>query len=163
MRGTYEGLRLLDRAEQHAAALDERTRALELARTAAIRAEMHLDAGHLAAARSTPSAPSASAPQTPYVTRQVRRTLMDICVSRGDLARAERLATQILDAPPPDEMWIALSARTLQAKIAWERGRLVEAGSLAAFARDQARAAPRGPHRPAGRPGAPAGDGQPAP
>ncbi|WP_195908105.1 LuxR family transcriptional regulator [Nostocoides sp. HKS02] len=140
VRGTYEGLRLLDRAEQHAAALDEETRALELARTAAIRAEMHLDAGNLAAARLDAERTLSLGAADPYVTRQVRRTLMDICVSRGDLTRAERLATQILDAPPPDEMWIALSARTLQAKIAWERGRLVEAASLAAFARDQARA-----------------------
>ena len=52
VRGTYEGLRLLDRAEEHAAALDPASRDLELARNAAIRAEMHLDAGNLDAARA---------------------------------------------------------------------------------------------------------------
>jgi DNA-binding CsgD family transcriptional regulator len=139
VRGTYDGLRLLERAEQHAAALDPETRDLEIARTAAIRAEMHLDAGDLGSARADAERTLTLGQGDPYVVRQVRRTLMDVCVTRGDLAQAERLATQILDSPPPDEMWIALSARTLQAKIAWEQGRLVEAQALAAYARDQAR------------------------
>ena len=137
-RGTYEGLRLLERAEQHAAGLPSGARELELARTLAIRAEMHLDAGHLGAARSAAQRALVLGEGDPYLVRQVRRTLMDVSVSRGDLLQAERLAPMILDAPPPDEMWIALSARTLQAKIAWEQGRLVEAASLAAYARDQA-------------------------
>lgn len=138
VRGTYEGLRLLERAEQHAAALAGEARKLELARTLAIRAEMHLDAGHLGAARSAAHRALTLGDGDSYLVRQVRRTLMDVYVSRGDLVQAERLAPAILDSPPPDEMWIALSARTLQAKVAWEQGRMVEAASLAAYARDQA-------------------------
>lgn len=138
VRGTYEGLRLLDRAEEHASALDSATRDLELARNAAIRAEMHLDAGDLASARRDAERTLALGGGDPYVIRQVRRTLMDVCVSAGDFAEAEELATLIVDSPPADELWIALSARTLQAKMAWEQGRLVEAASLATFARAQA-------------------------
>lgn len=138
VRGTYEGLRLLERAEEHASALASGPRELEIARTLAIRAEMHLDAGHLGAARSTAQRALTLGEGDAYLVRQVRRTLMDVYVSRGDLVQAARLAPSILDAPPPDEMWIALSARTLQAKVAWEQGRVVEAASLAAYARDQA-------------------------
>jgi DNA-binding CsgD family transcriptional regulator len=138
VRGTYEGLRLLDRAEQHAAALDPGSRDLELARNAAIRAEMHLDAGKLAEARADAERTLRLGRHDPYVMRQVRRTLMDVCVSTGDLDEAEDLGAVVVDAPPADEMWIALSARTLQAEIAWERGQLVEAESLAVFARTQA-------------------------
>ncbi len=138
VRGTYEGLRLLERAEEHASALDSATRDLELARNAAIRAEMHLDAGDLASARRDAERTLALGGGDPYVIRQVRRTLMDVCVSAGDFAEAEELATLIVDSPPADELWIALSARTLQSKIAWEQGRLVEAASLAMFARTQA-------------------------
>lgn len=138
VRGTYEGLRLLDRAEQHAAGLDESARDLELARNAAIRAEMHLDSGNLAQARSDAERTLLLGQADPYVIRQVRRTLMDVCVADGDFAEAERLGALIVDAPPADEMWIALSARTLQAKVAWEQGRLVEAESLALYARAKA-------------------------
>ncbi len=138
VRGTYEGLRLLDRSEEHARALDEPMRDVELARTAAIRAEMHLDAGDLVSARADAERTLALGGDDPYVIRQVRRTLMDVCVSAGDFAEADQLAALIVDSPPPDEVWIALSARTLQAKIAWEQGRLVEAASLALFARAQA-------------------------
>lgn len=138
VRGTYEGLRLLDRSEEHARALDGPMRDVELARTAAIRAEMHLDAGDLVAARADAQRTLALGGGDPYVIRQVRRTLMDVCLSAGDFAEAEQLGALILDSPPADEVWIALSARTLQAKIAWEQGRLVEAASLALFARGQA-------------------------
>ena len=138
VRGTYEGLRLLDRAEEHASALDTATRDLELARNAAIRAEMHLDAGDRLSARRDAERTLDRGGGDPSVIRQVRRTLMDVCVSAGDFAEAEELATLIVDSPPEDELWIALSARTLQAKIAWEQGRLVEAASLATFARSQA-------------------------
>ncbi|GAB3440161.1 LuxR family transcriptional regulator [Phycicoccus ginsengisoli] len=138
-RGTYDGLRLLDRAEQHAEALDPRQRDLEIARTAAIRAEMHLDAGKLAQARADAERTLELGRDDPYVLRQVRRTLMDVCVSTGEWDEAERLAGLIVDAPPPDERWIALAARVLQAKVAWEQGRLVEAASLARAARDGAR------------------------
>ncbi len=138
VRGTYEGLRLLGRSEEHAQALDDGMRDVELARTAAIRAEMHLDAGDLAAARTDAERTLALGGDDPYVIRQVRRTLMDVCVSAGDFGQADKLAALIVESPPPDELWIALSARTLQAKIAWEQGRLVEAASLALFARTQA-------------------------
>ncbi|MDR6863394.1 LuxR C-terminal-related transcriptional regulator [Phycicoccus sp. 3266] len=138
-RGTYEGLRLLERAEQHAQALDPQDRDLEVARTAAIRAEMHLDAGKLAEARADAERTLELGQADPYVVRQVRRTLMDVCVSTGEWDEAERLAALVVDAPPPDELWIALAARVLQAKVAWEQGRLVEAESLARVARERAR------------------------
>lgn len=138
-RGTYEGLRLLDRAEQHALHLDPAERDVELARNAAIRAEMHLDAARFADAREAAERTLSLGQEDSYVMRQVRRTLMDVCVSSGDFDQAEQLASVITESPPADELWIALSARTLQAKVAWERGRLVEAASLALFARDQAR------------------------
>jgi DNA-binding CsgD family transcriptional regulator len=141
VRGTYEGLRLIDHADRHAAALTADERDLECARNAAIRAEMHLDAGNLAAARTHAERTLALGQTDHYVVRQVRRTLMDVCVSSGDLAEAERLAVQIIDSPSADEMWIALSARTLQAKVAWEQGRLLEAESLASYARVQAQEA----------------------
>ena len=139
VRGTYEGLRLLDRAEQHASGLDDGLRNLELARNAAIRAEMHLDAANLAQARADAERTLLLGQHDPYVVRQVRRTLMDVCVASGELAEAEALGARIVDAPPADEMWIALSARTLQAKVAWEQGRLVEAESLALYALAKAR------------------------
>jgi DNA-binding CsgD family transcriptional regulator/tetratricopeptide (TPR) repeat protein len=139
VRGTYEGLRLLERAEQHAMALEPGTRDVELARNAAIRAEMHLDAGRLDQAQQDGERALDLGRSDPYVVRQVRRTLMDVHVSRGDLAEAEALAPSILDSPPSDELWIALSARTLLAKVAWEQGRSVEAEALARLARDDAR------------------------
>ena len=54
MRGTYEGLWLLDRADEHASAAPRPEE--QLAKTASIRAEMHLDAGEmqLAEARGQP-------------------------------------------------------------------------------------------------------------
>jgi DNA-binding CsgD family transcriptional regulator len=137
VRGTYEGLRLLGRADEHAATLAEEERDVELARTAAIRAEMHLDAGDLARARVDVERTLALG--DPYVIRQVRRTLMDLSVSCGDLATAESLVDDLVDGATGNELWIALSARTLQAKVALEQGRLVEARSLALFAREQAR------------------------
>jgi len=140
VRGTYEGLRFLERAMQHAAALSAGARDLELGRTAAIRAEMHLDAGRLADARADAERTLALAAADRNVVRQVRRTLMDVCVSEGGFEEAERLAALVLDSPPPDEVWMALSAQTLLARIAFEQGRVVEAESLAGHARDQARA-----------------------
>jgi DNA-binding CsgD family transcriptional regulator len=139
VRGTYAGLRLLDRAVEHASALAPGDRDLELARNAAIRAEMHLDAGRLADARADAERTLALGAGDPNVVRQVRRTLMDVCVSEGSFEEAERLATQVTDSPHPDERWMALSAQTLLARIAFEQGRLVEAESLAGHARDQAR------------------------
>jgi DNA-binding CsgD family transcriptional regulator/tetratricopeptide (TPR) repeat protein len=138
VRGTYEGLRLLDRAMHYAAALEPGPRDLELARNAAIRAEMHLDAGRLGDARDDVEQTLGLSAADPNVIRQVRRTLMDVCVSEGSFEEAERLAALITDSPPLDEMWLALSAQTLQARMAFERGRLVEAESLAHHARDRA-------------------------
>lgn len=138
-RGTFAGLRLIDRAEEHAAALEPGQRAVEVARSAAIRAEMHLDAGELARARAEAQRALDCEGDT-YVVRQARRTLMDVCTSAGDWDEAEQLATLIVDSPPEEELWIALSARTLQAKVAWEQGRVLEAQSLAQFARDQSTA-----------------------
>lgn len=138
VRGTYEGLRLLDRAMQYAADLEPGRRDLELARNAAIRAEMHLDAGRLADARDDVERTLALGADDGNVVRQVRRTLMDVCVTEGAFEEAEQLAALITDAPPPDERWLALSAQTLQARIAFEQGRLVEAESLAQHARDRA-------------------------
>ena len=50
MRGTYEGLWLLDRADQHASSAPRPEE--QLAKTASIRAEMHLDAGDLSSAEA---------------------------------------------------------------------------------------------------------------
>ncbi|NNM47315.1 LuxR C-terminal-related transcriptional regulator [Knoellia koreensis] len=138
VRGTYEGVRLLDRAEEHANALEsEADRDLEQARNAAIRAEMHLDAGDLPQARADAER-ALTLDGSDYVIRQARRTLMDVLVSTGDWDEAEQLAQLIHDSPPEEERWISLSALTLQARIAFEQGRVVEAQSLAQYARDQA-------------------------
>jgi DNA-binding CsgD family transcriptional regulator/tetratricopeptide (TPR) repeat protein len=138
VRGPYEGVRLLDRAEQHAKALTSpHDRDLEQARNAAIRAEMHLDAGDLHHARADAEL-ALALDGSDYVIRQARRTLMDVCVSAGEWEEAERLAQLIHDSPPEEERWISLSALTLQAKVAWEQGRVVEAQSLAHYARQQA-------------------------
>ena len=132
-------------------------RDLELARNAAIRAEMHLDAGNLVAARADAERtlrpgrrrPVRHPPGAPHPDGRLR---LGRRLRRGRAAgRPHRRL-----APPPDEVWIALSARTLQAKIAWEQGRLVEAASLALFARGPGPGDPRGPHRAARRHGAPA-------
>jgi DNA-binding CsgD family transcriptional regulator/tetratricopeptide (TPR) repeat protein len=125
MRGTYEGLWLLDRADEHAPAAPRPEE--QLAKTASIRAEMHLDAGDLASAeaearRAIDLDPDGS------IRRQATRTLADVYVSQGRFAEATAAAT---DAMPgritQDERWIDLSARTLLARIALEQGRVAEA------------------------------------
>jgi DNA-binding CsgD family transcriptional regulator/tetratricopeptide (TPR) repeat protein len=125
MRGTYEGLWLLDRADQHASAAPRPEE--QLAKTASIRAEMHLDAGdlrraELEARRAIELDPDGS------ISRQATRTLADVYASQGRFAEATKAAADAMPARTSrDERWIDLSLRTVLARIALEQGRLVEA------------------------------------
>jgi len=124
-RGTYEGLWLIDRADQHAAAAGEQ--AEQLAKNASIRAEMHLDAGDLPAAerearRAVELDPGGS------IIRQATRTLADVYFSTGRLVEAGRTAREAVPTSDAnDERWITLAARTLLARVALEQGRVAEA------------------------------------
>lgn len=127
VRGTYEGLWLLDRSDQHADAADDPDDQRSM--TAAIRAEMHLDAGDLARAEEWATrAVDLGRRASGSIVRQATRTLADLCVSSGRFAEAVR---HVNDAMPTsqvnDEPWIALSLRTLLARIALEQGRIAEA------------------------------------
>lgn len=138
VRGTYEGLWLLDRADEHAASAPDPDE--ELAKNASIRAEMHLDAGALvkaeAEARRALDLGTAS-----EITRQAARTLADVQVSRGAFRDAGATLTTLLTGREhPDERWISLSARTLLAAIALEQGRPTEAASAARVVVSDARA-----------------------
>lgn len=125
VRGTYEGLWLLDRADEHAAHAELPDE--QLAKTASIRAEMHLDAGDLRAAESEARRAIDLDPHG-AVTRQALRTLADSYVSWGRFAEASAVANEAMPGTHPnDERWIALSARTLLARIALEQGRVTEA------------------------------------
>ncbi len=137
VHGTYEGVRLLDRAEEYARTAAHPRR--EQARNASIRAEMHLDAGQLDAAAAEATR-AVDLDSDSYAVRQGRRTLVDVHVSRGELARAEALAPAVLDDPPPAEQWLGLAARVLLARIAWEQGRPREAAAVARTVRDEATA-----------------------
>ena len=125
MRGTYEGLWLLDRADQHASSAPRPEE--QLAKTASIRAEMHLDAGDLASAelearRAIDLDPEGS------ISRQATRTLADVYASQGRFAEAGQAASDAMPARTSrDERWIDLSARTVLARIALEQGRTAEA------------------------------------
>ncbi|SEC79481.1 Tetratricopeptide repeat-containing protein [Nocardioides exalbidus] len=125
MRGTYEGLWLLDRADEHASAAPRPEE--QLAKTASIRAEMHLDAGDLASAerearRAIDLDPEGS------MRRQATRTLADVYASQGRFAEAAQAAADAMPARTSrDERWIDLSARTVLARIALEQGRVAEA------------------------------------
>lgn len=125
MRGTYEGLWLLDRADEHASSAPSPEE--QLAKTASIRAEMHLDAGEMALAerearRALDLDPEGS------IRRQATRTLADVYTSQGRFAEAAQAAGDALPARMSrDERWIDLSARTLLARIALEQGRIAEA------------------------------------
>ena len=125
MRGTYEGLWLLDRADQHASSAPRPEE--QLAKTASIRAEMHLDAGDLRnaeieAERAIDLDPDES------IRRQATRTLADIYASQGRFAEATHAAAEAMPARTSrDERWIDLSLRTILARIALEQGRVVEA------------------------------------
>lgn len=136
VRGTYEGMALLDRAEEHALTSPEPTS--QRARNASIRAEMHLDAGALELARAEVERALPLAVDDPYVTRQLRRTLVDIAVCRGEFEAAEALAEQVMKDAPRDEQWMALSGRLLMGAVAVEQGRYIEAGAIAKAAREHA-------------------------
>ncbi|MGH3413747.1 MAG: LuxR C-terminal-related transcriptional regulator [Marmoricola sp.] len=149
VRGTYEGLWLLDRADEYAPASEDPAR--ETMRTAAIRAEMHLDAGSLRAAEAEAGRAIELDCDGRQVEPQARRTLADIQVSRGDFAEARHNVELILSRargnrdPDPDSLagdlrWITLSARTLAARVALEQGRLVEAGAAVRAVVDEATA-----------------------
>ena len=125
VRGTYEGLWLLDRADQHASSAPRPEE--QLSKTASIRAEMHLDAGDLASAeiearRAIDLDPDGS------ITRQATRTLADVYASQGRFAEATEAAVAAMPARTTgDERWIDLSLRTVLARIALEQGRIAEA------------------------------------
>jgi DNA-binding CsgD family transcriptional regulator/tetratricopeptide (TPR) repeat protein len=136
VRGTYEGMVLLDRAEEHALTGPDSNR--QRARNASIRAEMHLDAGALDAAQAEVERGLDLAGDDAYVVRQLRRTLVDIHVSRGDFDEAETLADLVMRDAPRDEQWMALSARILMGVIAAEQGRSLEAAAIARAAREHA-------------------------
>ncbi|WP_416957056.1 LuxR C-terminal-related transcriptional regulator [Nocardioides sp. T5] len=125
MRGTYEGLWLLSRSDEHASAAPIPEE--QLSKTASIRAEMHLDAGDLASAeaearRAIDLDPDGS------ITRQATRTLADVYTSQGRFAEATEAAAAAMPARTTgDERWIDLSLRTLLARIALEQGRIAEA------------------------------------
>lgn len=136
VRGTFEGLRFLDIAEEHARRSE--TPAVQLARTVSIRAEMFLDAGQLDRARDAAASILASDVEDSYVRRQAARTLMDVDVGEGRLAAAETLAPAVIDGAAPEEYWLAIAARLLLAHIAWEQGRVLEAAAMARGARDEA-------------------------
>ncbi|EON24532.1 transcriptional regulator [Nocardioides sp. CF8] len=129
VRGTYEGLWLLDRADEHALSAPDPDD--QLARNASIRAEMHLDAGALVKAEAE-ARRALDLGETTVITRQAARTLADVQVSRGAFRDATVTLTDLLAARDhKDERWISLSARTLLARIALEQGRPTEATSAA--------------------------------
>ncbi len=130
VRGTYEGLWLIDRADEHA--LSATDTAGELAKNASIRAEMHLDAGDLRKAEAEAQRALDLGAAGGEVRRQVMRTLADVRVSTGDFRAAAATTAAILSGRlERDEQWTALSARTLVARMALEQGRLAEAASAA--------------------------------
>lgn len=135
VRGTYEGMWLIDRADEHASRAESPS--LELARNASIRAEMHLDAGDFSRAESEARR---AMDLHPTIARQASRTLVDVLVSRGDLAEAVTAATGLIALPSEnEERWITLSARTLLARVALEQGRGAEAAAAARAVAAEAR------------------------
>src|SRR5690606_16927904 len=117
----------LDRADEHAAQAERPDE--QLAKTASIRAEMHLDAGDLSAAEQEAQRAIELDPDG-SVRRQAQRTLADAYVSWGRFAEATAVAADAMPGRDTnDERWIALSARTLLARIALEQGRVAEAAA----------------------------------
>lgn len=138
VRGTYEGLWLLDRADEHALSAPDPDD--QLAKNASIRAEMHLDAGALVEAEAE-ARRARDLGAVSEITRQAARTLADVQVSRGAFREATATLTDLLAAREhKDERWISLSARTLLARIALEQGRPTEATSAARAVVVEARA-----------------------
>lgn len=125
MRGSYEGLWLLDRADEHASAAPRPEE--QLAKNASIRAEMHLDAGDLDGAEREARRAISLDPEG-SISRQATRTIADVYASQGRFAEATQAATEAMPARTSrDERWIDLSARTVLARIALEQGRVAEA------------------------------------
>lgn len=125
MRGTYEGLWLLERSDEHASSAPNPEG--QLSKTASIRAEMHLDAGALANAEAEARRAIALDPDG-SISRQATRTLADVYASQGRFAEATQAAADAMPARiTGDERWIDLSLRTVLARIALEQGRLAEA------------------------------------
>ncbi len=139
VRGTYEGLWLLERADEHAQSAPDPEG--ELAKNASIRAEMHLDAGALAQAQAEAQRALDLGAAGGEIRRQVLRTLADVHVSRGDCRAAMQVTRAILEGPATaEERWTILSARTLMARVALEQGRTIEAASAARAVVNDARA-----------------------
>ncbi|QCX28034.1 hypothetical protein FCL41_11280 [Nocardioides jishulii] len=138
VRGTYEGLWLLDRADEHAQQAPDPT--LELARTAAIRAEMHLDAGDFSRAEAEAWRALDLDARGHGANRQAMRTLVDIHVSRAEFPAASSLANQVIRSQGGEsELWISLSTRVLMGRTALEQGRLAEAQAFARTAAEESR------------------------
>ena len=135
--GTFEGLRFLDRAEQHAIASSDLA-GLQQARTASIRAEMFLDAGQLDDARREVERLMTIEGADTYALRQAHRTLMDVEVSSGNLEAAGALLPAIIEGASGEEAWLGIAGRILSAQIAWAQGRDVEALAAAKAARQDA-------------------------
>ena len=149
VRGTYEGLWLLERSDEHARRAPDPD--LERSRNASIRAEMHLDAGALDQAAAEAQR-AIELDVDGLVVAQATRTITDVLVSRGDFAAAQQSAQRILsDTSASLERWIVLSTRTLLARIALEQGRYVEGASAARAAAARRRPGRRGARRPARR------------
>jgi DNA-binding CsgD family transcriptional regulator len=130
VRGTYEGMWLLERADEHAHSAPDPEG--ELAKNASIRAEMHLDAGALVRAQAEAERALDLGAAGGDVRRQVLRTLADVHVSRGDFRAATAVAGDIIAGRvSAEERWTVLSARTLLARVALEQGRPIEAASAA--------------------------------
>lgn len=136
-RGTYEGLWLLERADEHAREAADPD--LEIARTASIRAEMHLDAGDLDHAEQEAHRAISLDHGTDHIAPQATRTLAEARLVRGDFAGAGELAHSLLTTRQEDEPWLTLSARLLLARMALEQGRQLEAATAAQRVRDDAR------------------------
>ena len=137
VRGTYEGLWLLDRADEHARESTDPD--LETARTASIRAEMHLDAGDLDHAEQEARRAIELDRGTDHIAPQATRTLAQALLVRGDFVRATELAQSLLTTRQEEEPWLTLSARLLLARIALEQGRQLEAATSARRVQVEAR------------------------
>src|SRR5690606_33579992 len=109
LRGTYEGLWLLERADEHAHQAQDP--ALELARNASIRAEMHLDAGDFSRAETEARRALELDSAARGIARQAIRTLVDLHVSRAEFGAATARAGEVIPTHAAgDERWIGLSA-----------------------------------------------------
>ncbi len=137
VRGTYEGLWLLDRADQHAR--DATAPDLETARNASIRAEMHLDAGDLDRAEYEARRAIELDAGTDLIAPQATRTLANALLVRGDFGRASELSRSLLTTRQEEEPWLTLSARLLLARISLEQGRRLEAATASRQVHAEAR------------------------